>query len=92
MDVTWAPGCMLLGHLCARYARALPLTAQTSKPGSQLDTCIVDETGLEQVKRGVRDMTGPAYKAGAAAMIKVKQKHDTYGGKHHSNYTLILFI
>ena len=92
MDVTWAPGCMLLGHLGARDARALPLTAQTSKPGGLLDTCIVDETGLEQVKRGVRDMTGPAYKAGAAAMTKVKQKHDTYGGKHPSNYTLISFI
>ena len=92
MDVTWAPGCMLLGHLGARDARALPLTAQTAKPGGLLDTCIVDETGAEQVKRGVRDKTGPAYKAGAAAMTKVKEKHDTYGGKHPSNYTLISFI
>ena len=40
----------------------------------------------------MRDKTGPAYKAGAAAMTKVKQKHDTYGGKHPSNYTLISFI
>ena len=92
MDVTWAPGCMLLGHLGARDARVLPLTMQTSKPGGLLDTCIVDETGVEQVKRGVRDMTGPAYKAGAAAMTKVKEKYDTYGGKHPSNYTLIPFI
>jgi hypothetical protein len=92
MDVTWAPGCMLLGHLGARDRRVLPLTDQTSKPGGLLDTCIIDETGVTVVKRGVRDMTGPAYKAGAAALTKVKVKYNTYGDKHPSNYTLIPFI
>ena len=30
MDVTWAPGCMLLGHLGARDARALPVQCQAT--------------------------------------------------------------
>ena len=92
MDVTWAPGCMLLGHMGAGDARAVPLTAQSMKPGGLLDVAIVDETCLHQVKAGVVSKKGPAYRAGAAAITKVKEKFDTYGGKHPSNYTLIPFI
>jgi hypothetical protein len=37
-------------------------------------------------------MRGPAYRAGAATESKVKEKFDTYGENHPSNYTLIPFI
>jgi hypothetical protein len=89
MDVTWAPGYMLLGHMGAGDVRAVPLTAESSKPGGLIDVAIVDETCPHKVKTGVASLKGPAYKAGAAAITKVKEKFNTYGGKHPSKYTLI---
>ena len=92
MDITWAPGCMILGHMGAGDTRAIPLTPATSKSGGLLDVAIIDETCPHQVKTGVRSTTGPAYRAGAATITKVTEKFGTYGEKHPSNYTLIPFI
>lgn len=92
MDVTWAPGYMLLGHMGAGDKRTTPLDAESLQPGGLLDVAIIDETCPHQVRAGVAAMTGPAHKAGAATVTKVNEKFSTYGDKHPSNYTLIPFI
>jgi hypothetical protein len=74
MDVTWAPGYMLLGHMGAGDVRAVPLTAESSKPGGLIDVAIVDETCPHKVKTGVASLKGPAYKAGAAAITKSERE------------------
>lgn len=83
---------MLLGHMGAGDVRAVPLTAESSKPGGLLDVAIVDETCPHKVKTGVASMKGPAYKAGAAAITKDKRNLTLMEGKHPSDYTLNPFI
>ena len=51
MDITWAPGCMILGHMGAGDTRAIPLTPATSKSGGLLDVAIIDETCHEVYDR-----------------------------------------
>ena len=91
IDIVWPPGHMVLPAL-NRDGSQLPPALGHEKHGGLLDVSLVDSSSPANVKIGVRSKTGPAFKSGAALHHRVKEKYDTYGGKHPSNYTLIPFV
>ena len=88
MDRTWQPNLMNLKML---DKDGQPIVGR-DRNGGLLDVSIIDQASPTNCSRGVADGTGPACKAGAAAIYRVKEKYDKYWGKYPANYTLIPFV
>ena len=91
IDITWQPGHMVF-PLLNEDGTLQPPRQGHEKHGGLLDVSLVDSSSPNNVKVGVRSRTGPAFKSGAALQHRVREKYNTYGGKHPTNYTLIPLV